>query len=74
MLAFGTGNFFKAIGHIRLSSKVKLHIRVHRKIVPAFQADGSAFSIWLQRAPIDTEGIGFTDCALDTRQPLFYYL
>ncbi|MBK9111980.1 MAG: hypothetical protein IPM88_09895 [Nitrospira sp.] len=72
MLAVWARNLFQAIGYIRLSPKVKLHICVDGKIVPTFQADRPTFPIWLQCAPVDAKGIGLTDCALDTRQPFFY--
>jgi hypothetical protein len=72
ILAVWARNLFQPIGYIRLSPKVKFHVGVDREIVPAFQADTPAFSIWLQCAAIDAEGIGLTDCALDTRQPFLY--
>ena len=73
MLAAWARDLFQAIGHIWLSPKVKLHVCVHREIVAAFQANAAALSIRLQRAPVDTEGIGLTDCALYARQPFFYH-
>lgn len=74
VLTVRTGNFFEPVGDIRLSSDIKVHIRINGKTISAFHADATAFSIRLQRSDIDAERIGFTDRALHAGQPLFYLI
>ena len=71
MLTAWTRDLFQAIGDIGLSARVKLHVRIDRKAVAAFEADTAALAVRLKSPSIDTERIRFADCALYARQPLF---
>ena len=71
MLTAWTRDLFQAIGDIGLSARVKLHVRIDRKAVAAFEADTAAFAVRLKSPSIDTECIRFADCTLYARQPFF---
>jgi hypothetical protein len=47
VLTARTGNFFESVRDIRLSSDIKVHICINRKIIATVHAHAPAFSIRL---------------------------
>ncbi len=69
MLTAWTGDFFQAVGDIRLGPPIKIHVGIHREIISTLEADGTAFPIGLQGSSVDAEGVRLANCAAYARQP-----
>ncbi len=55
LLAGRAGNVAKPVGHVRLRAEIELHVGMHRKGVPAFQAGALPFAVRLHGSSIDHE-------------------
>lgn len=74
MLACGTGDVLKPVGHVRLRPQIKIHVGIHRECVPAFQAHCPTFAVRLDGSAIDPEIIRLANSATHLLQAFLHFL